>query len=378
MSSFDFITDEELRRSLESDEKEVEKCTEAEAWKAVHVLVGSMIEAILADFLLTSGTQGLPKDDLLKMDLGKLIETCAKQKVLSPKTEGLSSAVRTYRNLIHPGRVIRLQEKVNKNGATVARALLQMVTDEISAKKREKCGFTAEQLIDKVIGDSSSVPIFPHLLDGTSEYEKRRLLLDVLPDRYFRIEAEPFDSYEVVEILPRLPECFRIAFGLSSDGTKSEVLAKFVSILKQESEHKVCTYEVKFFRAADLNYLPSQDHQIVKDHLLSRLDSGVTISLLGAIEGLGGFLEAPEAARLIDPLLRSFLYGKNETLKSTAQDAIVRAWGETESGGKAEEAMKRRLSDWLTHLQSKGLAEAAEKVRLIDEMCEIIPGLDEV
>jgi hypothetical protein len=48
MAKFDFISDERFRASLQSDYSELGKAGQAEAWKAVHVLAGSIIEAVLA------------------------------------------------------------------------------------------------------------------------------------------------------------------------------------------------------------------------------------------------------------------------------------------------------------------------------------------
>ena len=55
MADFTFIVDPGLRRGLESDFKELSACLKAEAWKAVHVLAGSIVEAVLIDALGNAG-----------------------------------------------------------------------------------------------------------------------------------------------------------------------------------------------------------------------------------------------------------------------------------------------------------------------------------
>jgi hypothetical protein len=55
MVSFDFITDEAFRTSLESDYQELKSCMTTKAWKAVHVLSGSIVEAVLTDYLIAMG-----------------------------------------------------------------------------------------------------------------------------------------------------------------------------------------------------------------------------------------------------------------------------------------------------------------------------------
>jgi hypothetical protein len=160
---------------------------------------------------------------------------------------------------------------------------------------------------------------------------------------------------------------------LASDNTKSEVVARFVSILKLAGEKEVRVYEEEFFRATDLKYLLPQDCRIVKDHLLSRLDADVTVGLLKSLDGIGKFLEPDETNKLIDPLITAVVYGTDEELRKPAQDAIVSAWLGTPGGSKTEEAINKRLDEWVTHLQSRNRPSEAEKVRQINERCSAIP-----
>src|SRR5262249_17012038 len=146
MAAFDFITNEEFRASLEADQAELLASMGAKAWKAVHVLAGSIIEAVLLDYLIASEYHSRPPQDLLKMDLHKGIDACLAEGVLTSKTAQLSVVVKDYRNLIHPGRSVRLSEKVDENSAKVAQALVEMIVAEVAKKKSEKYGNTAEQL----------------------------------------------------------------------------------------------------------------------------------------------------------------------------------------------------------------------------------------
>jgi hypothetical protein len=51
MASFDYITAKEFRQSLEADYAELQLCVESKAWKSVQVLAGSIVEALLIDYL---------------------------------------------------------------------------------------------------------------------------------------------------------------------------------------------------------------------------------------------------------------------------------------------------------------------------------------
>ena len=47
---FDFISDSEFRSILAADYEQMHLCADAKAWKAVHVLAGSIIEAVIIDY----------------------------------------------------------------------------------------------------------------------------------------------------------------------------------------------------------------------------------------------------------------------------------------------------------------------------------------
>jgi len=366
MGRFDFINDEEFRNSLESDTSEVQRCIDGNAWKAVHVLVGSMIECLLMDHLLATGFKGVTRADLLKKDLSELIEICRNEKVLTSKTIDLSSAVKTYRNLIHPGRLLRLGEKVDGSSAAVAQALLQMVISEITARKKEKCGLTAEQIIAKLECDPSGMTILHHLLKDTTEPERQRLLLKVLPARYFDLDADFVPNDEVME---RLSGCFRATFDIATDETKKKVTMEFVSILKQEGQNKVYIWETEFFRASDMKYLDPIEIDVVRDHMLSRLGTDLSISLLNAMRGIGKYLRVSDIEKTVDPLIRVIVSEKREeALKAAAEECIPDAW--LYAPQEVSARIMARLDAWITNFCSKGLEGKAEKVRKLKKACE--------
>ena len=90
-ADFDFITDERLRSALEADYAELQLCIDSAAWKAALVMSGSIVEALLVDYLITSGQK---RPDPLKMELAALIEKCRSIGALSSRAADLSSVVR--------------------------------------------------------------------------------------------------------------------------------------------------------------------------------------------------------------------------------------------------------------------------------------------
>src|SRR5262249_42485743 len=153
-----------FKATLKADYQELQASVENGLWKAAHVLAGSIIEAILIDYLIAVNHEGMSEQDLLKWDMRKLIPAGQQEGILTSKTEQMCVIVKDYRNLIHPGRILRLQETVDKEGATVAQALVNMIARDIGNKKAEVYGYTAEQLVTKIENDLGCLPILPHLL----------------------------------------------------------------------------------------------------------------------------------------------------------------------------------------------------------------------
>lgn len=303
MTTFDFITDLGLRASLETDYRELTIAVSNSAWKATHVLAGSIIEALLVDYLLTLRTADAKGKDPLKMDLSELIAECRNLGILSDRTEHLSTVVRGYRNLIHPGRILRLGEQVDESSAQVAKALVDMIVKEVEAKRREIYGYTAEQVIDKVMQDASALSILPHLLKDMRPIEIERLLIHVFPAHYFACIAAYPEIYEPKEPSPleleldrtmtSLVKCFHLAYESAPEAVRTNVAQSFVRILREERGANVTAYEDACFRCSELKYLSDADARMVVQHILARYSEhgGRGISaLLRVIEGIGPYL----------------------------------------------------------------------------------------
>ncbi|HEC99586.1 MAG TPA: hypothetical protein ENN18_04300 [Proteobacteria bacterium] len=360
MEKFDFISGEEFRKSLENDYKELTDCLKVNAWKASHVLAGSIIETLLIDFLVASDYKSV---DPLKMDLGQAIAACKKEGILTEKTEQLSSAIKSYRNLIHPGRKIRLGEEVDENGAKVAQALVDIVIKEVAARRKANYGYTAEQIVSKLERDSSAIAIIEHILKETNRAELERLLIIVVPKRYSDLDREEFVP---TNVLHALAHCFRAAFGIVDEEIKRKVMKKFVSILKEADEEIVLSYETAFLKVSDFKYLSSPDVTIVKRHLLSRL-SKTTVSLFQALKGIGAYLAIDETENFVDSVVKSIL-AEEDKISSRAREFLIKEYSNTKSN--VRKAVIERLNDWIPHLEEQKLKAEADNIRHIKATLE--------
>lgn len=378
MARFDFIGDPEFRKSLESDYAEVNSCFAAKSWKAVHVLVGSIVEAVLVDYFVTSGRK--VRKNPLQMTLGELIRACHQEGILSQKTLELSATIKSYRNLVHPGRQVRLGEVVDENSSIVTKALMHMVFDEVSAWRKKEYGYTAEQIVAKLERDPSSLAILNHILRETKEHERGRLLLDVIPARYMEIESERgstslfgVEDVEYVQALTetqtRLSHCFRTCFDMIPNKTKKKVMNKFISILRTENQETVFTYETAFVRGTDLGFISKNDLPLAKDHLLSRLGKGFDNSIVRMLEGVEKFLDPGDAEKWVDPLVQSIAYEHDEGVGKVSRKYLEEAYWKVEDHD-FEDKVTARLDDWIKHLEEKGREDVVAILRGIKSSWE--------
>ncbi len=360
--TFDFISDERFRKSLRQDYDEMLACLQCSAWKSVHVLAGSIIEAILIDYLIASGYPKKANKDVLKLQLNDAIDICLQERILSEKAANLSTVVRQYRNLIHPGRVIRLGEKVDQNGALIAKALVDLVVDEIVTTKKERYGFTAEQLLSKIERDSSAMSILSHLLNETPEVEREKLLIELLPKRSLECAEEP--PFAVADY----GTCFREVFeSLGAEDRKRRVAHRMVEILRNGDHREVMDYQSTFFRARDLVFLSDTEKNMVKQHLLAQIDEReLTTGLYSVLDGIHDFLTDEEFDDLVDTLIRILVGSKNATYKKNSNKALWRLW--MASAGEREKALMGALTRTAEYYEDHDAAKSKLLRELADSL----------
>lgn len=343
---FDFITDESLRKGLEADYREMTDCADAGAWKAVHLLAGSIIEAVLVDYLI--GTAKQRKPDPMSMGMADLISAGRKAHVLSKKSADLSGALKEYRNLIHPGRAKRLNELPDREGAVVAQSLVRLIVREISEKQASERGFTAEQISRKFASDPSAANISEHLLKDANDREIERLLVEVVPDVYF---AELEEEYPDSGLLKSQADLYQSAFDYAPDDVKRAAMSAYVKVLREASGPRVQIYERQFFQGSHLSWVAPDDLDLAKKHLLSQLEDA-DVALLEAARGVGGYLAEDEVDDFIDPLVRVCIRYRNRPQGAAARKLIVGEYSHTPS--EIDEAIVSRIDSWIRAYENRG------------------------
>ena len=369
MASFDFVVGREFRRSLTSDYAEMRRCADSESWKGVLVLAGSIVEALLIDYLVHTPSAMPAGKDPLTYDLGQAVAQCKTSGILSQRTADLCSVVRSYRNLIHPGRVVRLEEKEpDVKTATIAMALVDVIQGEIAKARRLSAGLTAEQVLSKVRRDEAALTILPHLLDDVPEQERERLLQSVLPEAYFTL-PELEDGFGGLDhdTRSRLSAAFRLIWDSVAPGVKQQIAGEFVRILRSEDGSRVRDYSRAFVRPEDLDSVADQHRVMVKEHLLARVGNLHDLESLQMNEGIGSYLEASDVPRWLDPAVRTVTArSSTEVLKASVRrfvrDECFRARRDVEG------AVGGRLEEWISTFEQSDAAGAFERVEVLKEL----------
>jgi hypothetical protein len=363
MPKFDFITSKDFRDSLEADETELRAAYEARAWKSVLVLSGSIVEALLIDYLLATTNPARSKKDPLRLDLAEAIDICRAENALSQRSADLCSVIRSYRNLIHPGRSVRLSEPApNKDTAAVALALAEMITDEQARVRREAVGLTGEQLLSKIKKDANSLTILKHLLREVTPAHRERLLLELIPAAYMETSGDSFFDGSESGSAQRLQKAFESIFDEAPPELKTKVAMQFVKVLREGEGEHVIAYGTAFFRASYLQFIPEPNRAMVIEHLLSQASGTHTPESLHRINGIEKFLLPAHADKWLDPFVRTQLRaGMREKEKKSARSHFVFSLNDLPE--MTLKKAEKRFAAWIAHYEREEDTNATEQLR---------------
>lgn len=336
--NFDYIAGEALRASLESDYAELKRSQEQGNWKCVLVLAGSIIEALLVDTLQALSQPG--GKDPLKLDLSEAIAACKTSGVISERAADLCSVVRSYRNLIHPGRVVRLSEPLpTASTAAVAMALVEMTAEEVAKKRRTAVGLTAEQVLSKIVRDVNVGVILRHLLDEVPDQQKRRLLLDLLPQEYERANQD-FSGDE-----DRISDAFRVVFDSADSSVKAAAAQSAVRVIREGDGDFVERYLRAFFQLTDIEFVAEKDRPIIVAKILGMPQKqSINQLLLKVWRGLGKYISVDQVSPWVDAYIRTIVFGKDSIPKAVAREQFISE--ASDLSGQRESRLVFRLDAW--------------------------------
>lgn len=364
MINFDFITNKQFRESLESDYRELQTCFENSAWKSVQVAAGSIVEALLIDYLQNyqEPTRTLTKD-VLKIDLSEAIVACQKENVLTARTAELCGVIRSYRNLIHPGRIVRTNEpQPNKSDATIAVELVTIIAKEVANTLKAKVGLTAEQVLSKIKRDERAPKLLRHLLVGFNENQRKRLLFDLIPAAHYAESLKDNEDWGATE--DRMRDCHRIIFDDATEETKRAFMKDFCKIIKEDDGESILWRTNAYFYVRDLQFVNPDHTDLVLENFLHTLSKAhPTIQMLQSMRGIQHHIHVHQVGQVIDPLLKALVGLNPNPPYSNQLKSILFDIGYLGSED-VREAFRVRLTVWSNHYKTT----APEKSKMIIEV----------
>jgi len=142
-----FVTDPALRESIRLDISTANRNLIEREWKAAAIFAGAATEALLlwaideqdkkatGSIAQIVGAMKLPPnkpDKRLKWTLAEMIRVAEAAKLIENETVKQASLANDFRNLIHPGRVLRLDKKPDRARALGALAAAEAVARDLS------------------------------------------------------------------------------------------------------------------------------------------------------------------------------------------------------------------------------------------------------
>ncbi len=275
---FDFVGDRFFQQILKRDFKEVEKCIEIGAYKAALVISGSILETILSDYFSENLPEGKTKADILKLSLNTLLELAVQQNVISQTDNNLATVLKSYRNLIHPGREIRSDETLDIRTTKMAFSILELLLTKIEKKYKEKFIHTADDILDKLNEDWNFNSVFGLVISKLSNLEKIKLFEELI-----EIEIELKEKYKSFAYL-NLPKTDPIYPNIEFVKNLSielipilphEILMENLIILRDSIINGDSIESVSFYNLLheQLGYLNKEDQEFIAIYMLSTFGS---------------------------------------------------------------------------------------------------------
>jgi hypothetical protein len=132
-----FIKDKVLRDSIRLDLSSAYRSFDDGEWKPATVMAGAVTEALLLWSVQknkreVAGLTSTPKGPPEKWDLSQLADVAERAGLIKKTTWTQVDLMRNYRNLIHPGKALRLSETCTRGTAHAALAAADKVIEELS------------------------------------------------------------------------------------------------------------------------------------------------------------------------------------------------------------------------------------------------------
>lgn len=322
------VRDPRLRRVLESDYAELQLALKSQMSKASLVLAGGIVEAVLINYLLVIGYEHPPKGiDPRSMQLGDLIAACEQEGALTAETATFCQVLREYRNLIHPGRSVRMEVLADDSRVKVAEQLVERVLGQVDERARRRPEWAAEAALDAILngdrGDGDAAARYR--LRRLSPSEAERLVVEVLPERFaLELSAEP-DIHEDpwIEFAELSRACFWVGMTMVSAPAKTEAARRLMRELENDPAN-ASEWLVFFFSPDLLAVLDEEERRDCLGFVLESVEEMLHGDWhIGLLRDVGPYLSASDARQVAHILTRVMIHGPDDR-REWAEETLLK------------------------------------------------------
>ena len=419
---FDFISSEDLRKSLENDYVELTKAISTNMWKSACILAGSIAEAVLMDYIAVTGNCKADVEDLAAPGIGlqRLIDAAigvdalasqqppdagwafallADKGATARKSGGvnslrvayaMSSAVADFRNLIHPGRALRLKNHADGNLALAARAFVLRLCSDLSKESAARYPYRAEDIIEKAKKDVGARTVLENMLGKTRPSEVTRLLTEVGPRAFLgnfhtpenlgeemfpnqdSIDDEDVDKYQSLCRVAKIDQAadaqaYRLAFDGGSRIQKGTAMHAIAELLKTEDSPAVVALEAELLQVSGLEYASDEDRNLIMGDIVDRICSkNAGKELLDSAAGIGPWLPPERGARFAEALLDKRFWSKLDSgIRRSALSLLEHDYGNMPV---ATQVIVRRTTNTYRDVMKTQTWDHPEDVQVVDDL----------
>ena len=249
--------DDKLKLGLENDYLELQGALTVSLWKSVHVLSGSVIEAILVYAIQIDGNY---TGDVLKKTLSDLVSIAREKGILTERSEQLCSAVKNFRNLIHPGRIVRLEEYFDHETAQVCFSLVNIIAREVRIFSESRNGYSAEWVLNRFIDDHAAFSVINNITDKLHSSQKVKLLTENIPNAIY----EEADTYK----RSNLNRLFDYVHKRCDREEQRQVGNIFSTLVREGEVGLISSYIYGIFKATHLKHYNNTSRDVILSYAI--------------------------------------------------------------------------------------------------------------
>jgi hypothetical protein len=315
------IRDRRLRALIDSDSRELEVAVREHLYKSALVLAGGIVEALLTNYLQVVGYRHPPKGtDPNKMRFEDLIAASKLQGGLSSEAAAVCAALKGYRNLVHPGRVMRENVMPDRDRAVLAANAVELVLKDVHTRLRNRPEWAAERVLDDAEDPLVTGAEIRRRVRSLCDLDRRRLLVEVVPQRV--AEARPVDDEDAFLIGRACHVCFWEAWKGASEQWRREAAAEVVRLAAEGPNGDMVADNL--YSVGLLEYLSPDDRPLVIDYLIALADHQTKSGQgrLVDLSGCGRYVDDEQVKRFVTVLAQAAL-SKSHLIAAAAAKTLV-------------------------------------------------------